>query len=388
MRRGARSENCIPREAFMSRVDVIVPCYKYGQFLPDCLDSILEQEGVDVRVLIIDDASPDDSAEVGARLAGQDRRVEFRRHARNLGHIRTYNEGLEWAEAVYCLLLSADDLLAPGALARAARIMDDHPEVGFVYGRHASFCDGNPFRTARGWPPEYRWKIFPGEALIEASCALGNTAIQAPTVVVRTGLQHEVGGYRPEHPHAGDTEMWLRLAARGPVAVLDGVQAFKRVHQSNMAWQYPGVRGLQEQLAAFESFFQDCQDRLPDCDRLRTLLRRGIGEAVFWHSVHAFDRGDVAGARTGLRLALDLHPGVAELPGYRNLRWKMRMGATIWGWFQPLVRGLRGGPRARTSLDADESPVLSGWFTSGAGEPSGETPLELTPAAGQGSLAG
>ena len=47
-------------------VSVVIPCYRYGRFLPACVQSVLDQDGVDVRVLIIDDASPDDSAEVAA----------------------------------------------------------------------------------------------------------------------------------------------------------------------------------------------------------------------------------------------------------------------------------------------------------------------------------
>ena len=67
-------------------VSVVIPCYRYGRFLPGCVRSVLGQEHVDVRVLIIDDASPDDSAQVAARLAAEDERVEFRRHRVNAGH--------------------------------------------------------------------------------------------------------------------------------------------------------------------------------------------------------------------------------------------------------------------------------------------------------------
>ena len=49
----------------MSSVDVVVPCYNYARYLETCVSSVLDQEGVDVRVLIIDDASSDRSAEVG-----------------------------------------------------------------------------------------------------------------------------------------------------------------------------------------------------------------------------------------------------------------------------------------------------------------------------------
>lgn len=53
----------------MSSVDVIIPCSNYGHFLRDCAESALSQSGVDVRVLIIDDASPDRMPEVAAGLA-------------------------------------------------------------------------------------------------------------------------------------------------------------------------------------------------------------------------------------------------------------------------------------------------------------------------------
>ncbi|WP_236654379.1 glycosyltransferase family 2 protein, partial [Streptacidiphilus anmyonensis] len=130
----------------MSSVSVVVPCYKYGHYLEDCVRSVLdEQPGVDVRVLIIDDASPDDSAEAARKLAAQDERIEVRVHETNRGHIATYNEGLlEWADGDYCALLSADDRLVPGALSRAAALLDAHPEAGFCYGRPIHFQHGGP----------------------------------------------------------------------------------------------------------------------------------------------------------------------------------------------------------------------------------------------------
>jgi glycosyltransferase involved in cell wall biosynthesis len=75
-------------------VSVVIPCYRYGRYLPDCVRSVLDQEGVDVRVLIIDDASPDDSGEVAMGLAAEDERVQVRVHRENRGHLATYNEGL------------------------------------------------------------------------------------------------------------------------------------------------------------------------------------------------------------------------------------------------------------------------------------------------------
>ena len=61
----------------MSSVDVIEPCYRSAHFLRKCVESMLSQQGVDVRVLILDDASPDSTSEVGAALASADERVTY-----------------------------------------------------------------------------------------------------------------------------------------------------------------------------------------------------------------------------------------------------------------------------------------------------------------------
>ena len=133
----------------VSSVDVVVPCYRYGHFLRECVESVLNQSGVNVRVLIIDDASPDNTAELSTALVNEDPRVGFIRHRENKGHITTYNEGIEWASADYFLLLSADDYLLPGALSRAAELMDAHPEVGLTFGNVIELGDGGTKRPMR-----------------------------------------------------------------------------------------------------------------------------------------------------------------------------------------------------------------------------------------------
>ena len=130
----------------MASFDVIVPCYNYGRFLRQAAESVLSQN-VDFRLLIIDDASQDESDEVGQELARQDPRVTFRRHAVNAGHIDTYNEGIDWVRGDYCTILSADDLLMPGALPRAAAAFAASPEMVMVYGRTLEFNDGVPIDT-------------------------------------------------------------------------------------------------------------------------------------------------------------------------------------------------------------------------------------------------
>ncbi|MDR4307475.1 glycosyltransferase [Chelatococcus sambhunathii] len=85
----------------MAIVDIAAPCYRYGRFLQDCVSSVLSQSISDVRILIIDDASQDGSADVARALAATDPRIELSVHQTNLGQTATYNEGIAWATAPY-----------------------------------------------------------------------------------------------------------------------------------------------------------------------------------------------------------------------------------------------------------------------------------------------
>src|SRR5262245_30918874 len=126
----------------MISVDVLIPCYNYGRYLERCVDSALSQDGVQVRVLIVDDTSTDGSLEEARRLAARDSRVSVLAHPVNKGHIATFNDGIAWASAPYMVLVSADDLLAPLALSRSVALMEAKPEVGFVFGQLCQFDDG------------------------------------------------------------------------------------------------------------------------------------------------------------------------------------------------------------------------------------------------------
>lgn len=167
----------------MSRVSVVVPCYRYGHLLEQCVWSVLTQADVDVEVLIVDDASPDGSGEVAKRLGRTDARVEVVHHRENHGHISTYNEGFAWASGDYVVLLSADDCLTPGALARDARVLDAHPDVGLAYGTciiHWSLEPyAGPVATGRGF------EVVDGRAWIAERCRLAFNPIFSAEAIVR-----------------------------------------------------------------------------------------------------------------------------------------------------------------------------------------------------------
>lgn len=271
-------------------VTVVIPCYNYGHYLRTAVDSVLTQPGVEVEVILIDDASPDGSAAVVRQLAAADPRVRPILHRRNLGHIATYNEGLERARGEHVVLLSADDALTPGALARAAALLDAHPSVGFVYGYYQPFEDDPPPVTGR----VRNWTIWAGEEWIERRCASARSCIASPEVVMRTSVQHAIGGYDASLPHSGDLEMWLRAAAISEVGRVNGPpQAYYRVHPHSMMRTTYSDYGfdLEQRLAAFERVLLDRSGSLPDPARLHALARRSLAAAALEAARSACDHG-------------------------------------------------------------------------------------------------
>lgn len=324
----------------MTSVSVVIPCYKYGHFLEDAVTSVLDdQEGVDVRVLIIDDASPDDSAEMARKISARDPRVEVTVHAANKGHIATYNEGLlEWADGDYCVLMSADDRLTRGALRRARDLLDAHPSVGFVYGHARWFWQDKPLPVARAGLRGY--SIWPGQWWLERRFRQAENNITSPEVVVRTSLQKRVGGYDPRLPHSGDQEMWLRLAANADVAFLRGVdQAYYRVHEQNMRKSFNALDDLRQKRLAFEMVLDRYGDKLPHRGRLSDIVHRKLGRQALWAAARAYDQGRVEQTPIDELVAftLDCWPSASRLPLYYTLQLRRRIGPSEMSRLEPYM---------------------------------------------------
>jgi glycosyltransferase involved in cell wall biosynthesis len=315
----------------MAKVDVVVPCYNYGHFLEQCIISVLDQSIRDVRILIIDDASSDNSAFVAQKIAADDRRVNVRIHPKNEGHIRTYNEGIDWADSEYFLLLSADDVLAPGAFYRATSIMDQEPRVVLTHGTGVDWKAGAPF-PAVGAEPGYTWTQ---QNLVREMCAVGANLVSTPTAIGRTETQKSIGGYRASLPHTADMEMWLRFAARGSVAHIHAVQAIYRRHSTNMSNTY--YIDYWHRKAAFDSFFDEFVDCQPQLQNFRAQASRALAEQAFRSGANLI-RSSVRLARWDrvgdglqlLRLAKNLNPRLPyrsflgellRMPGLEGREW-------------------------------------------------------------------
>ena len=263
----------------------------------------------------------------------------MRRHPVNRGHIATYNEGLAWADSDYVALVSADDIVAPGAFSRAATIMGNAGRVGMVYGRALDAPSDEPLPSPTG-----RWRgttVWDGRRWIGQRCRTGTNCISSPEVVVRTAVHHAVGGYEPGLPHSGDLEMWLRIAAVSDIAYVRGApQAIYRVHPRSMlrsTYADPLV-DLRHRKAAYDSFFSRCGPAAAD-ERYRRAAGRALARQALWRASRAVDRDrlDEVDVAALVAFAHEASPDARRLPEWQGLRLRRALGAGRSRWFPPLL---------------------------------------------------
>jgi Glycosyl transferase family 2 len=330
-------------------VSVVVPCYNYGHYLRDCVGSITAQPGVEVEVLIVDDASPDGSVAVARELAAEDPRVRVLEHETNRGHIATYNDGLAAVDGAYVVLLSADDLLAPGALGRATALMEARPDLAFVYGYSPEFSQRPPAPVTQ----VRSWSVWDSPEWLARVCRRGSNFAFCPEVVMRGTVMKELVGYDARLPHSADFLLWLRAAARGAVGRVDGPdQAYYRVHGANMHLQkYAGVlTDMRERVRAFEIFFAEHERDLPGGADLRAQSTRAVAREALAVACRCLDGSPAAPQPGGEEDRL-----AEELADFAEHIWPAVRSDRLWAAYERRIVRRKNG--RRPSLDQRAAAV-------------------------------
>ncbi len=337
----------------MKRVDVVIPCYNYAHYLSGCVGTILTQRDVSVRVLIIDDCSPDDTAEIGQAIAASDPRVSYIRNETNLGLIGTANRGvIDWASAEFVLLISADDALLPGALARATQALEAVPEASFAFAPALVFSENADMEIDVPDREAFDMDVIKGQNFIREICQSGN-GVPSPTVVVRTACQKAAGPYNSATKHASDMEMWIRLASQGSVIALDTPQAWYRWHAANMSVTFtdkPAMDAI-ERITAIREAIAACGGAAPELPSLLSALVQREAESACWKASVAFESGAFELGSGYLKAARKIHPGIIGT----RLWWGAVRRRLMWGKIGRSVLSVCG---VKPRIDASEADSI------------------------------
>lgn len=177
------------------KVSIIIPCYNQAQFLPEAINSVLQQTFNDFEIIIVNDGSPDNTHETALKAI-----LEFPKHRikyiqqENQGLAEARNTGIRRSDGIYILPLDADDAIASNYIAEASFLLDKEPKADVVY------VDEQNFGL---YQHVHRKSVVRAELLWEANthdyCSL-----------YRKSVWKKIGGYSPAMVLGGeDWNFWF-----------------------------------------------------------------------------------------------------------------------------------------------------------------------------------
>ena len=211
----------IPSIRISSVLSVVIPCYNYGNYIEDTLQSVLNQTMQDFEVIIVDGGSTDtDTIKVLEQIGHPKVSIYFREGRHLVGDNRNY--GIDRANGIYIVCLDADDILKPTYLEKA-----------------------HFFAEAYGYDIVYPWvQCFGGSTELWApektnilTCMMGATI--PTTAMFKRSMWESVGGYRDwglggEHVPE-DWDFWVRMLGHGcRVCALREPLMLYRVHEKGL----------------------------------------------------------------------------------------------------------------------------------------------------------
>ncbi len=214
----------------MPLVSVIIPTYNRADLISKTVDSVLAQTFSDYEVIVVDDGSQDETQAVLAK---------YEKHVRviiqqNQGAGEARNTGIRTAQGEYLAFLDSDDLWFPNKLAEQMELFARSPNTLWCYS-DAYFFDGMSGNILF----LYSRIASPYQGFIPRQLLLCDF-IASPTVVIHRAIFEEVGFFRTA-PNTEDWDMWLRIAAKFPIAHLPKPLAGYRVHDAMISNRDPMI---------------------------------------------------------------------------------------------------------------------------------------------------
>lgn len=205
---------------------VMIPTYNNDNYLKQTLESVLRQDpGANMmQIEIVDDCSDKSDPESVVKEIGTDR-ISIYRQPQNVGQIPNWNTCISRARGHWVHILHQDDIVLPGFYSRMKQLLDQEPEAGAAFCRHAFMNeDGYPIDLS---PIERKTSGILNDWLDAISV---RQRIQFPSIVVKRETYEKVGGFCPDAFSAADWEMWKRIAVNCPMAFEPEVLAYFRLH--------------------------------------------------------------------------------------------------------------------------------------------------------------
>jgi glycosyltransferase involved in cell wall biosynthesis len=194
-------------------ISVLIPTYNYARYLPEAIESVLEQDWRDLELLISDDGSTDGSAGVIAACAAKDSRIRFHIHPTNLGMVQNWNWCLSQARGEYIKFLFGDDKLASRqALGKLLQLLESNPSAALA--ASARYVLGEQSEILELWDDFHKSDVHNGhEVIVRCLNETGNLIGEPSAALFRK--RDAARGFNLRYRQLVDLEFWFHLLEHG-----------------------------------------------------------------------------------------------------------------------------------------------------------------------------
>ncbi|WP_273215321.1 glycosyltransferase family 2 protein [Runella zeae] len=219
-------------------VTVICTCYNHENFVRESLLSVINQTYEAIQLIVIDNASTDDSRRVIQQVVDKHPRIVFIRNTYNIGLCRAFNQGLEQASGKYVIDLAADDIMLPERIQKQVEVFETLNKEYAVVFSNAAYIDSTGkkfgYHYALGAHGGAEGQVPTGDVYKEI---LRRYFICTPTIMMRKSVLMKLGGY-DENLSYEDFDFFVRSAHDYKYHYIDEVLTHKRVLDGSLATQF------------------------------------------------------------------------------------------------------------------------------------------------------
>jgi len=235
------------------KVSVIVPNYNHAPYLRQRLDSIIKQTFRDFELIVLDDASTDDSREIVQTYACYPMFRFLFNKTRNGSAFKQWQKGLENARGEYIWFAESDDCSSPHFLNKLLPILENDKSMGLVYCQsYLTDPSGRVLGDAIQWTDDLdslRWKnnfVNNGRLEIKDYLSKKNTIPNASAVLLRASVLRSIDGLDAGYQLCGDWLLWIKILLQSNVGYVAERLNYWRQRSSNARTHLPGVLELNE----------------------------------------------------------------------------------------------------------------------------------------------
>jgi glycosyltransferase involved in cell wall biosynthesis len=225
------------------KVSIIIPTWNRGDLIGDAIKSVLAQNFTDYELLILDDASTDDTHHIVSFFL-QDKRIRYIKHPQNVGITANRNYGLSIAQGEYIAMLDSDDVwLSKNKLQKQINFLHLNLEYGLI-GTYATKIDKDGNIIKKSFKDLLSDRFATKSNFWMRMFFLIRNQIFHSSVVIRKKAIEESGPYEESLPIWEDYELWLRIGTKYKVRNIPDFMTGYRVHEKNITKE-DKIKGLE-----------------------------------------------------------------------------------------------------------------------------------------------